>query len=419
MILSYNTTQYPVPLYAYSIFALIHFSTFEIFFQNYLLGMADWNKSKTENWRSSVNRFCKYCKCWVADNKASWAGHEQGARHKKAVEDKLMEMKRQAVMTQKHGQDERHFLQKMEEAALRDYKHKDITSNRDFTARLYNNEDLPDVTEKYEPIQRGPIQHSDGQETSTSKPQDIGKRMYEKMAAKKKKADPMLETTGDEPDRWDKDYEQRIAAEQSRPLFQPVSASGHGSKYHKESKTARFWYEAKNEDRVSYYWNVTSGKSRWDKPINGYISIAEQQQLEDEKQEKAAKKARLAVEQRAVHGEHKSEERMFRAMPDMSRNDPYGGGGWKKIQTEEFVPEAELDLGLPAKREVQQPVIDKSEEIRLEFHEKTVASMTDKYGLSGSRAQDPDQTESLAISKPVISFRKRKNISVRERTGDD
>ena len=66
--------------------------------------MADWNKSKTENWRSSVNRFCKYCKCWVADNKASWAGHEQGSRHKKAVEDKLMEMKRNAVMTQKHGQ---------------------------------------------------------------------------------------------------------------------------------------------------------------------------------------------------------------------------------------------------------------------------------------------------------------------------
>ena len=67
--------------------------------------MADWNKkSKNECWKSSVNRFCKYCKCWVADNKASWAGHEQGSRHKKAVEDKLMEMKRQAVMTQKHGQ---------------------------------------------------------------------------------------------------------------------------------------------------------------------------------------------------------------------------------------------------------------------------------------------------------------------------
>ena len=75
-----------------------------IHFPENLITMADWNKSKTESWRSSVNRFCKYCKCWVSDNKASWAGHEQGARHKKAVEDKLMEMKRQTMMNQKHGQ---------------------------------------------------------------------------------------------------------------------------------------------------------------------------------------------------------------------------------------------------------------------------------------------------------------------------
>ena len=126
-------------------------------------------------------------------------------------------------------------------------------------------------------------------------------RMYEKMAAKKKVVDPMMEPTGEEPDRWDKDYEQRT----QQALFQPVSASGHGTKYHKKSKTAMFWYEAKNEDGVSYYWNVTSGKSRWDKPHNGYISIAEQEQLEEEKQEKAAKKIRIAEEHRAVHGEHR------------------------------------------------------------------------------------------------------------------
>jgi len=382
--------------------------------------MADWNKSKNESWRSSVNRFCKYCKCWVADNKASWAGHEQGSRHKKAVEDKLMEMKRQTMMNQKHGQDERHFLQKMEEAALRDYKHKDIKSSRDFTAKLYNNEDLPDVPEKYEPIQRGPLQPSEGGQSLPSKPPDIGQRMYDKMAGKKKKTvDPMLEPTGDEPDRWDKDFEQRNSDSQLA-IFQPVSASGHGTKYHKKSVTARFWYEAKNEDGVSYYWNVTSGKSRWDKPHNGFISIAEQEQLEEEKQEKAAKKIRLAEEHRAVHGEHRAEERLFRAMPDMSKNDPYGAGGWTKVQTEPVLADSEeVDLGLPGRRETQQPVIDKTEEIRLEFHEKTVANMSDKYGLFGDSGQNCDVTEGLVVSKPTISFRKRKNISVRQRTDDD
>ena len=312
----------------------------------------------------------------------------------------------------------------MEEAALRDYKQKDIKTSRDFTAKLYNNESLPDVSEKYEPIQRGGSQPSAGEEpsaTTTSKPADIGKRMYEAMSGKKKRVDPMLEPTGDEPDRWDKDYEQRTEASK-QPLFQPVTASGHGTKYHKESLTARFWYEAKNDDGVSYYYNVTSGKSRWDKPHAGYISIAEQQQLEEEKQEKAAKKARIAEEHRTLHGQHRSEEILLRAMPDMGKHDPYGGGGWKKVQSEDYYqPEPQHDLGLPAKREVQQPVIDKTEEVRLEFHEKTVASMSDKYGLFGSSglAQNTEETEGLQVSKPTISFRKRKNMSVRERTGDD
>ena len=230
-----------------------------------------------------------------------------------------------------------------------------------------------------------------------------------------------LSPTGDEPDRWDKDYGERMEA--SKPLFQPVSASGHGTKYHKPSLTARFWYEAKNDDGVSYYYNVTSGKSRWDKPHAGFISIEEQQQLEEEKQEKAAKKARIAEEHRAVHGQHRTEEIMLRAMPDMGKHDPYGGGGWKKVQSEEYYDdEPQSDLGLPAKREVQQPVIDKTEEVRLEFHEKTVASMSDKYGLFGCSSgpvQSTEDTEGLQVSKPTISFRKRKNMSVRERTGDD
>ena len=84
----------------------------------------------TEVWKSNENKFCKYCKCWVADNKVSWAGHEQGARHKKAVEEKLSDMKRKAVSDMKSAKDEAHWLRKMEEAALKDYKSKDISNNR-------------------------------------------------------------------------------------------------------------------------------------------------------------------------------------------------------------------------------------------------------------------------------------------------
>jgi len=377
--------------------------------------MADWNRqSKPDSWRSAVNRFCKYCKCWVADNAVSWAGHEQGARHKKAVEDKLMEMKRQAVMTQKSNQDEKYFLQRMEESALRDYKNKDIKNSRDFTAKLYNNEDLPDVAEKYETIRAGYGRPMGEESNSSGKPPDIGKRMYEKMAAKS--SDPMLAPTGDEPDKWDKDYQQK------KDLFTPVSASAYGTKYHKESKTAKFWYEAKDDSGASYYYNITSGKSRWDPPPNGFVSISEQQELEDKKVEKAAKKAKVVEENKYFHGEHKRQEERLREMPDMSKNDPYGGGGWTKVESS-YSAEPEMNLGLPEKRPKQEPVIDKTEEQRLTFHEKTVASMSDKYGVGGSSISRANLTtceeEGLEVAKPKISFRKRKNISVRERTDDD
>ena len=119
------------------------------------------------------------------------------------------------------------------------------------------------MDEKYEPIRRGGAPPGgigpQVPESGSSKPPDIGKRMYEKMAGKKS-ADPMLEPTGDEPDKWDKDYNQKTGG---GGVPTPVTANAYGTKYHKESKTAKFWYEAKNEDGVSYYYNVTSGESRW------------------------------------------------------------------------------------------------------------------------------------------------------------
>ena len=244
--------------------------------------------------------------------------------------------------------------------------------------------------------------------------------MYEKMAGKRKAVDPMLEPTGDEPDKWDKDYNEKTEA-----VFTPVQANAHGTRYHKESKTARFWYEAKNDDGVSYYYNVTSGQSRWETPHNGFVSIAEQQDLEDKKTEQTVKKMRVQAENKHFHGEHKRETEMLREMPDMSKHDPYGSGGWKSIEAEPtFSAGPQIDLGLPARREKQQPVIDKKEEKRIEFHEKTVSSMSDKYGLVGGATEAPVTGEAASesqvqVSKPKISFRKRKVMSVRERTDDD
>ena len=63
---------------------------------------------------------------------------------------------------------------------------------RDFTAKLYNNEELPDVNVTYE---AGPSNEPAG---------SIGPKIPSKMKDKKKKVDPMMEPTGTAPDKWDK-----------------------------------------------------------------------------------------------------------------------------------------------------------------------------------------------------------------------
>lgn len=339
----------------------------------------------TEVWKSTANRFCKYCKCWVADNAVSWAGHEQGVRHKKAVEDKLNEMKRKQIQTDKSAKDEAHWLRKMEEAALKDYKSKDITNSRDFTAKLYNNEELPDVHVQYE---AGPSKVPGGGAP------DIKKK------AKKSKIDPMMEVTGSEPDKWDKDYEAKIAD------ITPVAAPTSGTKWHKPG-VPKNWYEANTAEGHKYYWHVHTQESRWDAPPCGFVSIAEQTKLANKKVEKAVKKVKVAEESREIHGEHVTREREIRALPDMSIKDPYGGGGWSAVEKYWAEEPVAVDLGLPAKKE-KQPVIEAHPDHIPVWKEKTVET--------GSLGDNQEDTASY--SKPVITFRKRKNQSIRQREDD-
>ena len=48
-------------------------------------------------------------------------------------------------------------------------------------------------------------------------------------------------------------------------------------------------------------------------------------------QDKDAKKARVVQENKYFHGEHNSD--IMRALPDMSKKDPYGGG-WRTVAQE-------------------------------------------------------------------------------------
>ena len=71
----------------------------------------------------------------------------------------------------------------------------------------------------------------------------------------------------------------------------------------------------------------------------------------------------------------------------------------------------QVDLGLQERNVKQQPVIDKFEERKYEFKEKTVTSVrANSFGLVPNTS---NTSSTVSISKPVINFRKRKKFRER------
>ena len=57
---------------------------------------------------------------------------------------------------------------------------------------------------------------------------------------------------------------------------------------------------------------------RWDAPPWGFLSIAEQEQIEEQQAMKEFSKEKIIYEQQEVHGERRKAEIIHKAMPDMS-----------------------------------------------------------------------------------------------------
>ncbi|XP_065667408.1 WW domain-binding protein 4 isoform X2 [Hydra vulgaris] len=78
-------------------------------------------------WKSTGKRYCDFCKCWTADNKASIDFHERGKNHQSNVKRKLCEIKKKSVDKRKKDETNKALFASMEKAALAAIQ-KDINS---------------------------------------------------------------------------------------------------------------------------------------------------------------------------------------------------------------------------------------------------------------------------------------------------
>ncbi|XP_047001377.1 WW domain-binding protein 4 [Schistocerca americana] len=301
-------------------------------------------------WKSQAKKFCKFCKCWIADNKPSIEFHEGGSRHKENVAKRISEISKKSREEYESNKNIDNEMKKMEEAAMKAYL-KDVEAEADYTSKIIKEKAMQKNLEE-------------GGTSEEKELVDIAFRVKES-----------AETTETEK---------------------------------KEEK--KVWWEAKSDEGHTYYWNTESGESVWEPPEDGYVSLAEQKEeakraekaakrkkatdemkkKEEEKQISEEKQARIQREKmKEIYGRKEKEE--AKEKPKMSapigpapRIDPYGS--WKVIEKKEFKP---VDLQLPEQEFIPIKVPTLTEEPKVKFKEKTVATGTivtdddDEVSVSG------------------------------------
>ncbi|XP_039118590.1 zinc finger protein ZOP1-like [Dioscorea cayenensis subsp. rotundata] len=81
----------------------------------------------TEYWVSQGNKWCDFCKIYIANNSLSIRTHELGQRHKDNVNKRIATMRKESAAKEKQKKDAARALQQIEEKAKRSYQ-KDLAS---------------------------------------------------------------------------------------------------------------------------------------------------------------------------------------------------------------------------------------------------------------------------------------------------
>ncbi|XP_040571817.1 uncharacterized protein [Lepeophtheirus salmonis] len=336
----------------------------------------------TEYWKSQAKKFCQYCKVWITDNKASVGFHEGGKKHQMAVQTRLKDIRRKGMEDLRNSRDEAAMLRQMEEDALNTYRMKDLDSNSDITASIFNKR----RAEMRENRRISEEAAAEGFNDEMSKAEIAALNA----AANSDSIGPSI-------------------GPQSGPnVIRRMEAPRSGTKWHKSesSKGPKKWYEALMDDDsgTKYYWHVETQESRWDKPPEGYLSIQEQHDINRKAEAKTLHRNASILASQSIHG--KGEIVSYSDVSTTSYQepqtyDPYGG--WQNVQPKPTVPTSKIDYQCPqAKAPIQSSVTLHSERDRYSFKEKTVSTLY----------EDNTELPESHVQKSKISFRKRKIDSV-------
>jgi len=144
-------------------------------------------------------------------------------------------------------------MEEIEQKAMNDYRKKDLGSNSDITAQIFN---------------------AKRAERDASREQDESERA--RNAAQMAALEASMEPQAPGPS---------VAAigpqiETAKPLFRKIEAPTSGTKWHNAPGTKK-WHEAQSDEGHTYYWNTETNESSWEVPAAGFLSIKEQREQQN------------------------------------------------------------------------------------------------------------------------------------------
>ncbi|CAB4066341.1 WBP4 [Lepeophtheirus salmonis] len=304
----------------------------------------------TEYWKSQAKKFCQYCKVWITDNKAS-------------------DIRRKGMEDLRNSRDEAAMLRQMEEDALNTYRMKDLDSNSDITASIFNKR----RAEMRENRRISEEAAAEGFNDEMSKAEIAALNA----AANSDSIGPSI-------------------GPQSGPnVIRRMEAPRSGTKWHKSesSKGPKKWYEALMDD--------DSGTK-------------EQHDINRKAEAKTLHRNASILASQSIHG--KGEIVSYSDVSTTSYQepqtyDPYGG--WQNVQPKPTVPTSKIDYQCPqAKAPIQSSVTLHSERDRYSFKEKTVSTLyEDNTELPESHVQ---KIQNFLQKTQIDSVDKKRNMRQRD-----